>query len=201
MGMSKAIQERVFIQANMSCPGTRFVCARYGNVLASRGSVIPLFREQILAGGPLTITTEDMTRFLLTLDEAVDTVFAAVSQGRRGETYIPQAPSAKITDIADILIGSRKITKKVIGIRPGEKVHEILISEEECHRVISRGSYHVILPILPELRSSQEGSSSFLAKEYSSADNVVSAQEVDKILSRNKLLLQDPQLSGDEALR
>ena len=201
MGMSKAIQERVFIQANMSCPGTRFVCARYGNVLASRGSVIPLFREQILAGGPLTITTEDMTRFLLTLDEAVDTVFAAVSQGRRGETYIPQAPSAKITDIADILIGSRKITKKVIGIRPGEKVHEILISEEECHRVISRGSYYVILPILPELRSSQEESSDFLTKEYSSADNVVSAEEAGEILSRNKLLLEDCQPSGTEILR
>ena len=80
MGMTKAIQERIFIQANMRVPETRFVCVRYGNVLASRGSVIPLFHEQIRNGGPVTITTEDMTRFLLSLDEAVDTIFAAVRE-------------------------------------------------------------------------------------------------------------------------
>ena len=83
MGMTKAIQERVFIQANMRCPETRFICVRYGNVLASRGSVIPLFHDQIRSGGPVTITTADMTRFLLSLDEAVDTVFAAVRAAAR----------------------------------------------------------------------------------------------------------------------
>src|SRR6266851_1067330 len=75
MGMTKALQERIFIQANMRCDQTRFVCARYGNVLASRGSVIPLFHEQITSGGPVTITSPDMTRFLLSLDDAVDTIF------------------------------------------------------------------------------------------------------------------------------
>src|SRR5918993_1375178 len=85
MGMTKAIQERIFIQANMRCPGTRFVCVRYGNVLASRGSVIPLFHEQIRRGGPVTITTMEMTRFLLSLDDAVDTIFAAVSSGHPGD--------------------------------------------------------------------------------------------------------------------
>ena len=83
MGMTKAIQERVFTSANLTCPDTRFVCVRYGNVLASRGSVIPLFHEQIRSGGPVTITTTDMTRFLLSLEEAVDTVFAAIRGGRR----------------------------------------------------------------------------------------------------------------------
>ncbi len=97
MGMTKAIQERVFIQANMRCPDTRFICVRYGNVLASRGSVIPLFHDQIRSGGPVTITTTDMTRFLLSLDEAVDTIFAAVRDGYRGETYIPRVPSAQAT--------------------------------------------------------------------------------------------------------
>jgi len=92
MGMTKAVQERIFIQGNMRCNGTRFVCVRYGNVLASRGSVIPLFHEQIRAGGPVTITTPDMTRFLLTLDDAVDTVFAAIAQAQQGETYVPRAP-------------------------------------------------------------------------------------------------------------
>jgi UDP-glucose 4-epimerase len=92
MGMTKAVQERVFIQGNMRCASTRFVCVRYGNVLASRGSVIPLFHAQIHAGGPVTITSKEMTRFLLSLHEAVDTVFAAIRGGQRGETYIPDAP-------------------------------------------------------------------------------------------------------------
>src|SRR5215203_816421 len=128
MGMTKAIQERVFTSANLTCPYTRFVCVRYGNVLASRGSVIPLFHEQIRSGGPLTITTTDMTRFLLSLEEAVDTVFAAIRGGRRGETYIPRVPSARVVDVARALIGDRDIETVVTGIRPGEKVHEILIS-------------------------------------------------------------------------
>ena len=81
MGMTKAIQERVFIRANLDCPRTRFMCVRYGNVLASRGSVIPLFHDQIRKGGPLTITTADMTRFLLSLDDAVDIIFEAVRAG------------------------------------------------------------------------------------------------------------------------
>jgi UDP-glucose 4-epimerase len=107
MGMTKAIQERVFTSANLTCPDTRFVCVRYGNVLASRGSVIPLVHEQIRTGGPVTITTTDMTRFLLSLEEAVDTVFAAMRGARRGETYIPRVPSAKVTDVARALVGER----------------------------------------------------------------------------------------------
>src|SRR5882762_11085485 len=103
MGMTKAIQERVFIQANLRYPGTCFVCVRYGNVLASRGSVIPLFLDQIRNGGPVTITTAKMTRFLLSLDNAVDTIFAAVQGASPGETYIPRVPSARITDIAKAL--------------------------------------------------------------------------------------------------
>jgi UDP-glucose 4-epimerase len=102
--MTKSIQERIFIQANMRCPNTRFICVRYGNVLASRGSVIPLFHEQILRGGPLTITTREMTRFLLSLDQAVDTIFSAYKEAQRGETYIPRVPSAKVTDIAQPLL-------------------------------------------------------------------------------------------------
>ena len=88
MGMTKALQERVFIQANIRCPHTRFVCVRYGNVLASRGSVIPLFHDQIRNGGPVTITTPDMTRFLLSLNDAVDVIFAAVRNWRcRGNLH------------------------------------------------------------------------------------------------------------------
>jgi len=121
MGMTKAIQERVFIQGNLNCPDARFICVRYGNVLASRGSVIPLFHDQIRNGGPVTITTLEMSRFLLSLDQAVDTIFAAIREARRGETYIPRVPSARVVDIAAALIGKRDIQTVVTGIRPGEK--------------------------------------------------------------------------------
>ena len=89
MGMTKAIQERILIEANLQSPSTRFIVARYGNVLASRGSVIPLFIEQIEHGGPVTITTPEMTRFLLSLDEAVDTVFAALRDAAAGRDLHP----------------------------------------------------------------------------------------------------------------
>ncbi len=126
------------------------MCVRYGNVLASRGSVIPLFHEQIRRGGPVTITTVDMTRFLLSLDDAVDVIMRAVAHGRRGETYIPRVPTALMTDVATALIDGRPIKTVVTGICPGEKLHETLI-EEEGFRAFSRGDY-VVAPILPELR-------------------------------------------------
>ena len=152
MGMTKALQERIFIEANRNCPRTRFLCVRYGNVIASRGSVIPLFLDQIRQGGPVTITLKEMTRFLLSLDQAVDTIFAAVCTGLAGETYVPQVPSARMVDVAQVLINGRDIPITYTGIRPGEKVHEIMVSEEECHRTMERDGYYVICPILPELR-------------------------------------------------
>lgn len=152
MGMTKAIQERILIQANLECPKTRFTCVRYGNVIASRGSVVPLFLDQIRQGGPVTITLQEMTRFLLSLDQAVDTVFAAVRGGLPGETYVPKVHAARVVDIAEALINGRDISIDYVGIRPGEKVHEIMVSEEECYRTIERDGYYVICPILPELR-------------------------------------------------
>lgn len=198
MGMTKAIQERLFIQANLDVPGTRFVCVRYGNVLASRGSVIPLFHEQIRNGGPVTITISAMTRFLLSLEQAVDTVLAAYGGAERGETYIPRVPSALVTDIAATLISDRKIETKVTGIRPGEKVHEILVSEEEAPRTIERGSYYVIQPMLPELRpiGRVEGG---LAKEYSSADDLMSRPELADLLQRHRLMV-DGRIEFEEDL-
>jgi FlaA1/EpsC-like NDP-sugar epimerase len=152
MGMTKALQERILIQANLECPKTRFTCVRYGNVIASRGSVVPLFLDQIGRGGPVTITLKEMTRFLLSLDRAVNTVFAAARFGLPGETYVPQVPSAHVVDIPKVLINGRNIPIIYTGIRPGEKVHEIMVSEEECYRTIERDGYYVICPILPELR-------------------------------------------------
>src|SRR6202008_5155415 len=96
MGMTKSLQERIFISANILNPKTRFICVRYGNVLASRGSVIPLFHEQIRNGGPVTITDTNMTRFLLSLEDAVTVILTAVQEAQAGEMYIPIIPSARI---------------------------------------------------------------------------------------------------------
>ncbi len=133
MGMTKALQERILARANLdSAPGgTRLLSARYGNVLASRGSVMPLFHAQIRHGGPVTLTSTEMTRFLISLDDAVDTVFAALRDGGPGETYVPRAPTARIADVAAALVGDRDVRIEVTGVRPGEKTHEILVSEEE----------------------------------------------------------------------
>lgn len=200
MGMTKAIQERVFIQANLRCLNTRFVCVRYGNVLASRGSVIPLFHEQINHGGPVTITTTDMTRFLLSLDQAVDTIFAAVNGGNRGETYIPRVPSARMVDIARALIGDREIETIVTGIRPGEKIHEILISEEESHRALDREKFYAIAPILPEIRQDNH-LTPVPTGEYSSGNDVMSYDQVVELLHYQQLMVGQVSLENQELLR
>jgi FlaA1/EpsC-like NDP-sugar epimerase len=199
MGMTKALQERVFTAANVFSDHTSFGCVRYGNVLASRGSVIPLFHDQIANGGPVTITVPEMTRFLLSLDQAVDTVFAAVRSARPGETFVPRAPSATIENIAKALIEERAIDVKVIGIRPGEKMHEIMISEEECHHTVARGDYFAILPMLPELCSDRDEPNA-LAGEFSSANNVMDLDATHELLKQHKLLVGDASFEGDEEL-
>ena len=177
MGMTKAIQERVYIEGNLRAPNTRFIAARYGNVLASRGSVVPLFLDQIAHGGPVTITTPEMTRFLLTLEDAVDTIFAAVRSAEPGETYIPQCPSAMMTDLASYLIGDKSIETVITGIRPGEKIHEILLSEEEATRTIfGHEGYYALRPMLPEL--SDPVVEPALVGEYSSSGALMTPAEL-----------------------
>lgn len=197
MGMTKSLQERILISANVLNAKTRFICVRYGNVLASRGSVIPLFHDQIRNGGPVTVTHPKMTRFLLSLDQAVDTVFAAVRDAKAGETFIPRAPSASVVNIAKSLIGKRRIAIKVTGVRPGEKLHEVLVSEEEVHHCVKRGDYYVIRPMLPELRRDKARETNALAREYSSGDNVLSLEATARLLKRTRLMLND----GEAAVR
>ena len=199
MGMTKAIQERVFIRANLDNADTRFICVRYGNVLASRGSVIPLFHEQIRRGGPVTITTADMTRFLLSLDQAVDTIFDALRTAAKGETYVPRVASARVVDVASVLVGDRDVKTIITGVRPGEKVHESLVSEEEGHRTFERGQYYAIRPMLPELLSGAPEASP-LGREFSSADNVMSRDEVARLLEANRLMVDDARDPGSEML-
>lgn len=199
MGMTKALQERLFISANISCPETRFICVRYGNVLASRGSVIPLFRDQILNGQQLTITTPEMTRFLLSLNQAVDTIFAALDGAKAGEIYVPQIPAALITDIAHVLIGGRDIPIVFTGIRPGEKVHETLVSDEEAFRTVDRKGYYVVKPMLPEVQSDTD-EKIVLTKEYSSADSLMSQQDLHELLKKHGLLIENALPSEEEYL-
>jgi len=195
MGMTKAIQERVYISGNLRAPGTRFIAARYGNVLASRGSVVPLFLDQIAKGGPVTITTTDMTRFLLTLDDAVDTVIAAVRAGQPGETYVPRCPSAKMTDLAAFLIAGRDIETVVTGIRPGEKIHEILVSEEEATRtVLGHEGYYALRPMLPELADPVEEPA--LVGEYSSSGALMELDDLAAFLEE-----KIPEVVGEQFLR
>jgi len=188
MGMTKAIQERIFLTANIDCPKTRFVAVRYGNVLASRGSVVPLFLDQIEAGGPITLTDKKMTRFLLTLDQAVDTVFEAMQFAEAGETYIPKIKAALIVDVVNALVGKKKIEVKETGVRPGEKLHEVLVSQEEALRTISRGEYFAIKSILPEV-SKPVSPESFEFDELSSEHFLMTSKEVQTFLDKN--------LSGD----
>jgi len=201
MGMSKAVAERIFTAANILNPQTRFVCVRYGNVMASRGSVLPLFHQQIRSGGPVTVTAPNMTRFLMTLNHAVDTVFEAIAGARPGEILVPVAPSATVIDIAKALIGDRPVDIVVTGIRPGEKEHEVLVSDEECrHTYVHSPQYYAIAPMLPELtRTPREVRP--LEREYSSADAPVGLAQTEALLRKNRLLVEQVDLSEGELLR
>lgn len=201
MGMSKAVAERIFTAANVLNTRTRFVCVRYGNVLASRGSVIPLFHQQIQRGGPVTVTADTMTRFLMTLDQAVDTVFEALAQAKPGEIVVPLAASSYVMDIARALIGDRPIEIRITQVRPGEKEHEILVSEEECRHTFRRGDYYVIAPMLPELRRHDPADTPPLNAEYSSADSPVDLKMTVALLQKNRLMLCQTEVPAAELLR
>ena len=200
MGMTKSLQERIFVSANILNPSTRFICVRYGNVLASRGSVVPLFHDQIRRGGPVTLTVPEMTRFLLSLDQAVDTVIAALREAKPGETYVPNAPSATMFNVAKGLIGKRDIQIKIVGIRPGEKMHEIMVSDEEANHCVKRGNYYAIMPMLPELAHPQGDVGPALSKEFSSADDVLDLKGTIDLLARHRLLIDDGGLAHEREL-
>jgi UDP-glucose 4-epimerase len=191
MGMTKALQERILVQGSLEAPWVRFVNVRYGNVMASRGSAIPLFVSRVRQGAQVPITDERMTRFLMTLDQSVDLIFAALEAGMTGETWLPMVPSARVVDIARAVAGDPKWPVAITGIRPGEKIHEILVSEEETPRTVLAGSYLVILPILPELRTAR-GSTGPLpfTGEYSSEQGTLAYEELCRLLTRHELTAQ-----------
>jgi UDP-glucose 4-epimerase len=142
MGLSKALMERIFLQESRFRK-TRFVCVRYGNVVGSRGSVVPLFAERIRLGRPIPVTDPTMTRFLLLLPEAVDTALFAAEACEHGELLVRKMPAATIADLVTAMAPPDYPIEHV-GVRPGEKTHEVLVNEDEMRRAQDRGDYYLI---------------------------------------------------------
>lgn len=149
MGMTKAIQERIML-SNHSESNTRFVCVRFGNVAGSRGSVIPLFHDQLIKDKPLTLTDTTMTRYLITLDDAIELIMTATLEGKGREIYVKKMPVCRIVDVADVMIEAYNKPKtypiKYVGIREGEQLYESLVSEEEMRRVKETDKYFIVYP-------------------------------------------------------
>lgn len=145
MGITKAIEEKVAVAKSRNSGKTKICCTRYGNVMCSRGSVIPLWIDQIKNGNPITITEPSMTRFIMSLEEAVDLVLFAFEHGENGDLLIQKAPACTIGTQAQAvceLFGGRKEDIKVIGIRHGEKMYETLLTNEECAKAIDMGNFY-----------------------------------------------------------
>lgn len=146
MGMTKALMEKILVSKSRITSETSFIGTRYGNVMASRGSVIPLFIKQIKNNEPITITDPKMTRFMMSLDEAVDLVLYAFSDGENGDIYVQKAPAATIETLALALkeIFKSEVPIKVIGTRHGEKAYESLLSREEFVKAVDKGNYYKV---------------------------------------------------------
>lgn len=145
MGITKAIEEKVAVAKSRNSGKTRICCTRYGNVMCSRGSVIPLWIDQIRNGNPITVTEPSMTRFIMSLEEAVDLVLFAFEHGENGDLLIQKAPACTIGTQAEAvceLFGGKKEDIKVIGIRHGEKMYETLLTNEECAKAIDMGDFY-----------------------------------------------------------
>ena len=145
MGTSKAMMEKVIVAKSRTTKNTKICCTRYGNVMCSRGSVIPLWIDQIKAGNPITITDGKMTRFIMSLEEAVDLVLFAFEHGDPGDILVQKAPACTIQTQAEAvceLFDGDKNQIKVIGIRHGEKMYETLLTNEECAHAIDMGNYY-----------------------------------------------------------
>lgn len=145
MGMSKAIEEKVAIAKSRMSGKTKICCTRYGNVMCSRSSVIPLWIDQIKAGNPITVTEPNMTRFIMSLEEAVDLVLFAFEHGENGDLLIKKTPACTIQTQAEAvceLFGGKKEDIKVIGIRHGEKMYETLLTNEECAKAVDMGDFY-----------------------------------------------------------
>jgi len=201
MGMTKALMERIMIAEAREKRGKTILCGtRYGNVMYTRGSVIPYFIDLMKANKPLTVTNKDMTRFMMSVEESVDLVLYALTDGQNGAVYVKKAPAATIGNLAQALkeIFSYKVDIKEIGIRPGEKQHEVLVSKEESFRTEDKGDYYKINPEVPNMDMKQyyfkgdDHNSALPADGYTSANT----QQLNIEETKN-LLLSLPEIQAE----
>ena len=199
MGMSKALMEKVMIAKSrgLNSKKTIFCGTRYGNVMASRGSVIPLFIEQIKKGKPLTLTQSEMTRFMMTLNHAVELVLYAFKNGEQGDLFVQKSPAATIKTLAEALkdLFESDVPIKIMGIRHGEKMYETLVTAEEMLKAEDLGKYYRVRADNRDLNYSKyfnEGQSSDLKGEYNS-------ENTDRLdfVSMKKLLMELPEVQKE----
>jgi UDP-N-acetylglucosamine 4,6-dehydratase len=199
-GACKFVGERVFTETNYSKGSKRtvFTCVRYGNVLESTGSVIPFFTAKIKNGEKIPLTDERMTRFIISPQQATELIFHAVKYMCGGEIFVPKLPAFKIIDLIEILKkkhGANNETE-VIGVRPGEKIHELMINQSEVERTYSFKDYYVITPAISEYSDVEkpvyvdedEKLSEETMSQYSSADAIISQEEVTALFKEFRLL-------------
>lgn len=192
-GMTKAIGEKLIVYANLLRSGTTFVCVRGGNVLGTNGSVIHLFRQQILEKREVRITDRRMTRFFLTLEDAIRLLFKASEESMGGEIFVMMMPTCRIIDLAEVLMEAygRRVPIVETGVRPGEKIDEILLTEYESQStVVYDKEYLVILPPLqiPGLAERYAGYPKVQVQSFSSADSLMSKDEIRAMLVRGGFL-------------
>ncbi|MDC1010451.1 polysaccharide biosynthesis protein [Flavobacteriaceae bacterium] len=204
MGMTKALMEKVMIakSRNLDDSKTIFCGTRYGNVMASRGSVIPLFRNQIKSGKPITVTDPEMTRFMMTLDDAVNLVLYAFKNGNQGDIFVQKSPAATVSILAKALIElyNSKINIQEIGIRHGEKKYETLVTAEEMVKAEDLGNYFSISADNRDLNYdpyySKGNKSNNLSGEYNSNNT-----DILNLVQMKELLLKLPEIKNDPLIK
>lgn len=189
-GLTKTMGERLIIHANTLDIDTRFVCVRGGNVLGTNGSVIHVFKKQIEEKGKVGITDLNMTRFFLTIEDAIKLVFKATFESIGGEIFVMRMPTCKITDLASVLIeasGKENVGMEILGVRPGEKIHELLFSEYESINTISyNDEYYVILPSI-HIKGLKEHYAQYQPVNllnYNSSKGLMSKDEIKEMLQK-----------------
>ncbi len=180
-GLTKALAEEVMLNANTGYVDTRFVCVRYGNVMGSRGSVIPIWQEQIRRGQPITITEPKMTRFLIGLDLAVDVLIEVIASAKKGDIYIPLSlPATSMGELAKVMLNGDIKRIVIIGKGRGEKMHETLITDDEAERTIVRDGYYVV--------TNEVQAKPVLKREYISSDYVLPPAEIKAMLIKQGII-------------
>ena len=204
MGISKAMMEKVIVAKSRVAENTLICATRYGNVMASRGSVIPLFTNQIRAGQPITITDPEMTRFMMTLDDAVNLVLYAFEHAKPGDIYVQKAPAATIHTLARALtdlLGAQDHTINTIGTRHGEKLFEVLLSREEMAAAEDLGDYYRIPPDLRDLNYGkffEEGETRISEAEDYNSHNTTRLDQIGMQQLLKKLRFMQAAIRGDD---